>query len=528
MRISETETAKNGAENSMDGASDPRSRRVKQGRGAGEHGRHSPGRWGLAQRRSIILAGLGLGATVGVLIAVLATSSCACGKTHSPRLQMSTWEAGHRAPGAAPAARASVLVGAPGPTVACTKTFDVGAALEEALLAASPGSVLCLNSGHWPDPELSGIAPSRHITVAAAPGQTVYMVGLTMAGPGAVGNLTFQGIHFTAGIRGIGPITGNVVFKYDTLRNIPNSYAFYFFGGGGGGPATQTGVSILYSQIDHVGQCLELVGGPGVESDFTFAHNVCGPGIGYGESRSFGAHYIQTDGVRSLTVDNNAFEGPPDRRTVTYGNHLNVLHVWGTSQNVDFSNNIIWHARALGEMVLLGDNSHPSLLDNIRLSNNLDVSDPACSAGSVCHSYSMYSLPVHGMVWTHNTIIGSVWGVGLGWVASCTSTCYESSRNMTGAFNIAAPSCGRSRDCNTDYAAFACGGRQCVVGHNVSADTSADSALGGPGNVVRWVPKFRTTAWTPTSGPPWKPPPQGYYQPVGLPFAAGYQGPIGP
>lgn len=474
------------------------------------------------------MAALGLALAVGIGLAIDAPSSCACGKTHSALSPALAAEAGHRTLGGAATVRGAVTIGAPGPPVACTKTFDVGASLEEALRGAGSGSVVCLNGGHWPDPQLSNITPLRNVTVAAAPGQPVYMAGLTMVGPGAVGNLTFQGIRFTLGVRGIGAITGGLMFKYDTFENIPNSYAFYFYGNGHGDLATQTGVSILYTQIDHVGQCLELVGGAKMESNFTFAHNVCGPGIGYGQDRSFGAHYIQTDGVRSLTVDNNAFEGPPDPLTVAYGDHLNVLHVWGSSQYIDFSNNLIWHARTVGQMVLLGDNSHPSLLDNIRLSNNLDVSDPACGPRSACHSYSMYSLPVHTLTWTHNTIIGSVWGVGLGWEASCTSTCYRSSSNMTGAFNIAAPSCGSNPDCNRDYSAFVCQGARCILDHNVSADASANSALGATGNVVGWVPEFRTTSWTPKSGSPWTPPPPGYYQPVGLPFAAGYQGRIGP
>lgn len=488
---------------------------VGRGEGAPARPAQPRRRRGFAKRRSLIVAGLGLVVAVGVMIAVLVASSPFS-------------ETRHRAPHAAAAVRPSAHVGAPGPPVACTETFDVGDDLQEALLDASPGSAICLNGGRWSDPELSGIAPSKNVTVAAAPGQTVYMAGLTMRGPGAVRNLTFQGIHFTAGVRGIGPINGGIVFAYDTLQNLPNSYAFYFYGNGSGDRATQTGVRVIYNQIDHVGQCLELVGGARLESDFMFAHNVCGPGIGFGEDRTFGAHYIQSDGVRSLTVDNNAFEGPPDPRTVTFGDHLNVLHVWGSSQNIDFSNNIIWHARAVGQMLLLGDNSYPSVLDNVRLSNNLDVGDPACAAGSACPSYSMFSFPVHGLTWTHNTIIGSVFGVGLGWVASCKSTCYKSSTNMTGAYNIATPICGPHPECNPNYAAFPCDGARCSVDRNVSADASADSALGGSDNVVRWVPNFKTTSWMPTSGSPWRSPPPGYYQPVGLPFAAGYQNPIGP
>ena len=475
----------------------------------------------VALRRSVVVAALGLVLAAGVAFAIVVATSCGCGKTRSG----SGSAVAAASNGTVPEA---VSVGAPGPTVTCTKTLNVGANLKDALLAAVPGSVVCLNGGRWPDPQLSGVAPARSVTIAAAPGQTAYMAGLTLAGPEPVGNLTFQGIRFTAGVRGIGSITGGLMFKYDTFQDIPNSYAFYFYGNGGGDNATQTGVSIIYTRIDHVGQCLEMVGGARMESDFTFSHNVCGPGIGYHEDRSFGAHYIQSDGVMNLAVTYNAFIGPPDPRTVSYGNHLNVLHVWGSSRGIDFSNNIIWHARAVGQMVLLGDNSRPSVLDDVTLSNNLDVADPACRPDSGCQSYSMYSFPVHTLTWTHNTIIGSVWGVGLGWVASCTSTCYPSSTDMTGAFNIAAPSCGRNRACNQNYAAFECDRDPCTVGHNVSADTSAESALGGGDNVVGWVPKFRTTSWAPTFDPQWMPPPPGYYQPVGLPFAAGYQGSIGP
>ena len=254
---------------------------------------------------------------------------------------------------------------------------------------------------------------------------------------------------------------------------------------------------------------------------------MCGPGIGWEESTDFGAHYIQSDGVNTLTVDNNAFEGPPDQRTAKYMNHLNVLHVWGTAQNVDFSNNIIWHTREIAQMVLIGDNSFPSLLDDITLSNNLEVTDPVCGPDSNCHAYSMYSFPVHGMTWTHNTIVGSVWGVGLGWGGTCTSMCYRSSLNMTGAYNIAASGCPGNPDCNHDYTAFTCAAA-CAADHNVSTDGSADTSLGGRDNVTGWHESFRTTSWTPNSGSPWMPPPRGYYQPVGLPSGAGYYGRIGP
>jgi hypothetical protein len=463
---------------------------------------------------------------IGVIVLVIASSSCACKHSPAPAApNASAASRQHLAP--FPPVPGATAVGAPGPAVICTKTFEAGASLQLALTSAAAGSVICLEGGRWPNPWLSGVRPPSNITVAAAPGETVYMAGLTLEGPGTIGNLTFQGIHFTASVQGLDEITGGLVFKYDTLERIPSNYAFYFYGNGNGTHATQTGVSFLYNQIDHVGECLELVGGSSLESDFTFSHNVCGPGIGWEESADFGAHYIQSDGVNTLTVDNNAFEGPPDQRTVKYMNHLNVLHVWGTAQNVDFSNNIIWHTREIAQMVLIGDNSFPSLLDHITLSNNLEVTDPGCGPDSNCHAYSMYSFPVHGMKWTHNTIVGSVWGVGLGWGGTCTSMCYRSSLNMTGAYNIAASGCPGNPDCNHDYTAFTCAAA-CAADHNVSTDGSANTSLGGRDNVTGWHESFRTTSWTPHSGSPWMPPPRGYYQPVGLSFGAGYSGHIGP
>jgi hypothetical protein len=428
----------------------------------------------------------------------------------------------------APACRGFAVVGADGvPHVACDQTVGSGADLGTVLSAAVAGSTICLSAGSWGRQVINNVNPAGMVTVASAPGQTAEVGGVTLASLGAVSNLTFEGIRFSGGVEVDGP-AHSLLFRFDDFQDIPDDYAFNFKPFASGRSAVDDGVTISYNQIDHVGECLQMDGGESEIVGFTFSHNVCGPGIGYEEDRSFGAHYIQTDGVNGFDVVSNAFEGPPDPRTVTYGNHLNVLHVWGSSRDIDFSSNVIWHTRAIGQMLLLGDNTYPSRLDGITVSNNLDVEDPACGPGSKCPSYAMYSLPVHGMTWTHNTDIGSVWGVGLGWRASCTSACYASSTDMTAEYNLASPVCGSSSDCNQNYTAFACEGGRCAVGHNVSADGSANSARGGRANVVDWRPLYATTAWTPKSGSPWNPPPAGYYRPLGLPYAAGYQGTLGP
>ena len=427
----------------------------------------------------------------------------------------------------APACRGAV-VGTDGvPDVACNQTVGSGADLGTVLSDAAAGSTVCLTAGNWARQVISNVNPAGTVTVASAPGQTAEVGGLTLASAGAVSNLTFEGIRFSGGVEVDGS-AHSLLFRFDDFQDIRDEYAFNFRPFASGRSAVDDGVTISYDQIDHVSECLQMDGGETEIVNFTFTHNVCGPGIGYGEDPSFGAHYIQTDGVNGFDVVNNAFEGPPDPRTVTYGNHLNVLHVWGSSREIDFSSNVIWHARTSGQMILLGDNTYPSRLKGITISNNLDVEDPACGPGSSCRAYAMYSFPVHGMTWTHNTIVGSIWGVGLGWRGSCTSACYPSSTNMTGEYNLASPVCGSSSDCNQNYTAFVCEGGRCSIGHNVSADGSANSALGGRANVVDWRPAYATTAWTPNSGSPWDPPPAGYYRPLGLPYAAGYRGTLGP
>ena len=65
----------------------------------------------------------------------------------------------------------------------------------------------------------------------------------------------------------------------------------------------------------------------------------------------------------------------------------------------------------------------------------------------------------------------------------------------------------------------------CLFDYNVTDDQSAKQA-GSTHNVVGWKPSWTSTSWTPTV--PYSRPPAGYYRAVGLPFAAGYTGTVGP
>ena len=155
---------------------------------------------------------------------------------------------------------------------------------------------------------------------------------------------------------------------------------------------TITGLNVLYNQIDHVAYCLR---GTGNMSNWTFSHNVCGPGIGYGGSVD--AHYTQTEGVDGLTMDNNAFEGPFDAGALAASAHNNVSHACGS--NMEFSNNIVWHADSRAQTILWGDDCS---VQSARANNNLFVEDPGC--GSVCPTMSLWVEGANGVTFNNNTI----------------------------------------------------------------------------------------------------------------------------
>ena len=327
-------------------------------------------------------------------------------------------------------------IGAPGPSVTCATTLELGGNVEGALQSAAPVSTVCLSGGTWPDPRFSGLDPSGNVTLAAAPGQVVEMAGMTLGAPGGVSNLTVEGIHFTDGVRGTDAINGNLGFQYNTLEDIPD-YAFYFYGNGNGGDQKQTGVTIRYNQIDHVSECLEsLNDSAATASLFDFDHNVCGPGIGYGQATadSDGGQYIQIGGWNTGTIDNNAFEGPADPSNARLGRHFNVIHGNGGSADLDISRNIFWHTDPLPSNVRL--QSGPQ--NNITIDNNLEVGAIGEEGSNVPEGFVVNS--VHGLQFAHNTVVNAFWGATyIG--APCTDQpdCYPTSTNMTGEYNISVP-----------------------------------------------------------------------------------------
>jgi hypothetical protein len=342
----------------------------------------------------------------------------------------------------------------------------------------------------------------------------VHLGALVFVGPHTTSNLTIQGLYIDGGVAVRTGTPGGLVFQYDTIHDIPRGFAYYFYANGSSpGNYTQAGVKILYSQIDHVGACLEVDGGRGLAGDFTFSHNVCGPGIGAGATVATGAsHYVQIGGITGVTVDDNAFLGPMDPNYIAAALHNNVLHVFGGASGITFSGNLMWHTQSRGQTILL-EEGH---LDDVTVADNLDVEDPSCDVLGQCSAYGVFVDNAHGLRVTHNTIVNAYYGVLLtrsGGASYPGGSGYDVSRNViVGAKGGAALSySGCLSDCTVDY--------------NVTEDRTADQP-GGHHALAHWSPRWETTEWAPAS--PFAGPPPGYWRAAALPWDAGYQGTVGP
>lgn len=395
----------------------------------------------------------------------------------------------------------TLAVGAPGPAVSCSARLRPGADVARALRSASPGDVVCLQAGPWGPLTLGDIAPAGPVTLAAAPGTPVHLGGLVIAGqadaPSDTRNLTIRGFWIDRGVQDLTDSTGGLVFRYNTIAGIRQGYGFYFNANGNGGTHSQTGVTVRDNRIERVGECLGVAGGGA--HDLTFEHNVCGPGIGYGDTASTQpGHYIEIGGINGLSVDGNVFLGPADPGASRAGLHLNVLHIFGGARDVSFSGNVLWHTQAVGQAILLQEGQ----FDRIRINGNLDVEDPTCGSGhGACSNYMIESADAHGLTFEHNTVVGAYWGVLL--TSSDEPGDYPTGTDYTIRHNIVVGSRG-----GADLSYGGCVVR-CAFDHNVTDDGSARRGGAGHG-VAGWQPR-----WTDATR----------HLPAGLPFPAGYTPP---
>jgi hypothetical protein len=328
------------------------------------------------------------------------------------------------------------------------------------------------------------ISPASNVTLQPAPDATAKLGWLNLGDD--VHNVTFRGLNLSGGVSGLGS-QSNLVFDHNTISGADSG--FFFYGNGG----TVSNIQIVYNQLDHLdtpdlasnsaGQCLTVLGGAGQMHNFTFSHNVCGPGIG--------DHYTQIGGIDSLTMNNNAFVGPPSHAHDNWPDppHNNILQVFGDSNNVDFSHNTIRDAGARGQDLLFQHGS----FTHVRLNNNLFVNEVLSFAIGLC--------PVNDLTVTNNTIVNSKWGTNIGNPnpGGCGLSSV-SSNNISHNIIVATQS-------NTGLNIGPSCTSGCVVDYNVTDDGSANQS-GSTHPVANWTPR-----WTDTIS----------YQPTGLPFAAGFR-----
>jgi hypothetical protein len=306
-----------------------------------------------------------------------------------------------------------------------------------------------------------------------------------------ISNLTVQGVKAQA--FGVYDPASGITFQYSTISHVAQDDAIVLDNNAhGAGSSPITGTTIRYNQIDHVGDCLDDTGD---QNHTTFSHNVCGPGLGYGDTASTDpGHYVQTGGEDNMVLDNNAFIGLADPAAETSGLHLNVFHDWGTSTGVTFDNNLLWHDDAIGQ-ALLFQTGH---FANVEVKNNVAVEDSTTA-------YALWLDTTHGLTFSNNTTVGSYWGnlVTIGQV----SADYPGDTSATASSNLTTGTADNA-DCN--YSS------DVTQSNNYSGDTSCSNRFNG---------QWQNTSYTP--GLPYSSPPAGWYQPQSLP-GVGYQGSVGP
>lgn len=368
---------------------------------------------------------------------------------------------GSPAPSGAPAA----VVGSAGePATACSTTLNPGANVQGALAAAAAGGVVCLNAGNWTAQTLTGLSPaSPGVTLAAAPGAIgqVNMAGITTTG--TVNNLTVEGINFSDTFA-VHAGANNIALKYSDFQHFPDYAIELCAGCVNGGPSIDN-VTMSYNQIDYTAYCLRVASDGG---NYTFSHNVCGPGIGEGGDSD--DHYIQAENNNNVTIDNNAFQGPANAAAIANGAHLNVTHQCGN--NLQFDNNILWRTNAVAQSLLWGDDC---TVNGGEASNNLIIEAPSPDTYSLWIDNANNSSNV---TFSNDTVVDSF---GYGGIVN------KLTPGFTAHYDLAA------NDGNNAYDGFT----GCACSNNASDDHTGE---------LRWTPSWQSTTWTPNDGSPWNPP----------------------
>jgi hypothetical protein len=359
----------------------------------------------------------------------------------------------------------------PGSGVRCTKTLDAGSNITSALSGARGGTTICLKGGSYDAIEAVGVKKSPAVTIRSAPGARAKLDGIDLIDPSG---LRFVALDLTDGVS-VSPSASKIQFVDNDITGRNGIYMF--------------GDYRIGKQVDNV-----LIEGNYIHDIDYSGRQETGYGYGIegvGDARhvtvrgntieSTASDYIQSATPVHWVVDRNTFLGPS--LLGSHEDHQDLWQIFGGGRDIAFTNNVARHT-GTQESLLFQEGSFRKVV----VKNNLFDHD---SRGYTCQIYQS-----DGLVFSHNTVVGSYWG--------CLFR-DEASSPPGGGYRIE----------NNVFADTSDGGDVSTEGrasgwgtydYNVSSDSSAS----GRHSLRRWSPRWSGTAT---------------YAPLGLPFTAGYEAP---
>jgi hypothetical protein len=393
-------------------------------------------------------------------------------------------------------------------TTTVTPSTGVGTIASD-IVSAANGATICLASGSYPALDVAGAAHTAYVTVRPAVGATASVAGMEVADSSF---LRFEGLHMSEGFN-MRDASTSASHDYQFIENTFENDAYGIVLYGGSGPISKVLIERNYMRnVDFPGESCSKPTYAGGQAVTLF--NAEGVTIVDNTFKEVSWHYIQggSQGPEGVTVEHNLFEGPiqADRLACT---HLNVWQIWDGGEDDVFRDNVVrgepGHPAAITPVLFETETSSGTCtgtMSNSTVSNNLFVDDAA--------AYSIQVMTTRGLTVTHNTVVGSNYGTIVYNEEGCPSgSDYDVANNIDVANNA-----------GSDMSLGGCEGA-CTFEYNVSEDSSVERAPETHHFLTDWTPTWITTSWNPATEAT---PPAGYYIPTGLPFAAGYEGDVGP
>jgi len=359
----------------------------------------------------------------------------------------------------------------PGSGISCTKTLSPGASVASAISAAHGGSTICLKGGTYEAIEAVAVKKSPAVTIRSAPGARAVLRGIDLIDPAG---LRFVALDLSDGIS-VSPSASRIQF---IGNDITGRNGIYMFGDYRIGKQVDD-VLIKGNDIHDIdyGGTQETGYGYGIEGVGAVRHVV----IRDNTIQSTASDYLQSATPVHWVVDHNTFLGPS--LLGSHEDHQDLWQIFGGGRDIAFTDNVARHT-GTQESLLFQEGAFRKVV----VRNNLFDHD---SRGYTCQIYQS-----SGLVFTHNTIVGSRWG--------CLFR-DEASSPPGGGYRVEENIFAETRD-GPDVSTEGRAGAWGNYDYNVSSDASA----AGAHSLRRWSPRWANTTTFP---------------PLGLPFSAGYAAP---